>query len=95
MCRWLSQIEVITETPLTVDTEIDDRSSPRCASTASYQYSHYEQQTETDEEWQRDTPVSFVEIPAIYAEGMHSDRDKPSDFITMKITKIVPTALEF
>ena len=86
---------VIPETPVTGDTEIDYGSSPRCASTASYQYSPDDQQTLTDEEWQKDTPVPGTEIAAIYAEGMHSDGDQPSDLNKKKRSKIAPTVLEF
>ena len=87
--------QVVPETPVTGDTEIDYGSSPRCASTASYQYSPDDQQTVTDEEWLNDSPVPVTEIPAIYAEGMHSDGDQPSDLNKKKRRKIVPSVLEF
>ena len=86
---------VIPETPVTGDTEIEYGSSPRCASTASYQYSPDDQQTLTDEEWQKDTPVPGTEIASIYAEGMHSDGDQPSDSNKKKRSKIAPTVLDF
>ena len=86
---------VIPETPVTGDTEIDYGSSPRCASTASYQYSPDDQQTLTDEEWQKDTPVPGTEIASIYAEGMHSDGDQPSDSNKRKEVRLLQLYLNF
>jgi len=86
---------VIPETPVTGDTEIDYGSSPRSASTASYQYSPDDQQTLTDEEWQKDTPVPGTEIASIYAEGMHSDGNQPSDSNKKKEVRLLQLYLNF
>ena len=75
--------------------------SPKCAPTPSYLYSPSQldfedaELTQTDEEYIRDEPISILEIPQIYAEGMHRDSDNSDEKNRTKRMRVAPLALKY
>ena len=51
--------------------------------------------TQTDEEFTRDEPISILEIPQIYAEGVHHDGHNSDENNRTKRARVTPLALKY
>ena len=91
----------VPQTPFTGKTDIENEMSPRCASTPSYMYSPSQldledaELTQTDEEFIRDEPISILEIPQIYAEGVQHDGHNSDENNRTKRARVTPLALKY